>query len=71
MTPNYNPNGGMLPLRRAIVDKLVAENGIAAEVEQVWVTVGGTQALHLAMQLHARSRATRFSCPTRATRPSR
>lgn len=48
---NYNPNGGMLPLRRAIVDKLAAENGIAAEVEQVWVTVGGTQALHLAMQL--------------------
>lgn len=48
---NYNPNGGMLPLRRAIVDKLAAENGIAAEVEQVWVTIGGTQALHLAMQL--------------------
>ncbi|HEU0205109.1 MAG TPA: aminotransferase class I/II-fold pyridoxal phosphate-dependent enzyme [Pseudolysinimonas sp.] len=48
---DYNPNGGMLPLRRAIVDKLAAENGIAAEVEQVWVTIGGTQALHLAMQL--------------------
>jgi len=48
---NYNPNGGMLPLRRAIVDKLAAENGIAAEVEQVWVTIGATQAIHLAMQL--------------------
>jgi aspartate/methionine/tyrosine aminotransferase len=48
---NYGPNGGILPLRRAIVDKLAAENGIAAEVEQVWVTVGGTQAVHLAMQL--------------------
>jgi len=48
---NYNPNGGILPLRRAIVDKLAAENGIAAEVEQVWVTMGATQAVHLAMQL--------------------
>jgi aspartate aminotransferase len=48
---NYNPNGGMLALRRAIVEKLASENGIAADVEQVWVTIGGTQALHLAMQL--------------------
>ena len=47
----YNPNGGILPLRRAIVDKLAAENGIVAEVEQVWVTIGATQAIHLAMQL--------------------
>jgi len=48
---NYNPNGGILPLRRTIVDKLAAENGIPAEVEQVWVTIGATQAIHLAMQL--------------------
>ena len=48
---NYNPNGGILPLRRAIVDKLAAENNIPVDVEQVWVTIGGTQALHLAMQL--------------------
>jgi len=48
---NYNPNGGILPLRRAIVDKLAAENGIPVEVEQVWVTIGATQAIHLAMQL--------------------
>jgi aspartate aminotransferase len=48
---NYNPNGGILPLRRAIVDKLDAQNGIVAEVEQVWVTIGATQAIHLAMQL--------------------
>lgn len=48
---DYNPNGGILPLRRAIVEKLAAENGITAEVEQVWVTIGGTQAVHLAMQL--------------------
>src|SRR6185437_10959747 len=47
---NYNPNGGLLALRQGIVGKLVAENGIPAEVEQVWVTIGGTQALHVAMQ---------------------
>lgn len=48
---DYNPNGGILPLRRAIVDKLARDNRIPAETEQVWVTIGGTQALHLAMQL--------------------
>lgn len=48
---NYNPNGGIPALRRAIVDKLAADNGIPAEIEQVWVTIGGTQAIHLAMQL--------------------
>jgi aspartate aminotransferase len=48
---NYNPNGGILPLRRAIVDKLAVENRMDVETEQVWVTIGGTQALHLAMQL--------------------
>ena len=48
---NYNPNGGILALRRAIVEKLADENGIPAEVEQVWVTIGATQAIHLAMQL--------------------
>ncbi len=48
---NYNPNGGISALRRAIVDKLAADNGIPAEIEQVWVTIGGTQAIHLAMQL--------------------
>ena len=48
---DYTPNGGILPLRRAIVDKLATDNGIPVDVEQVWVTIGGTQALHLAMQL--------------------
>src|SRR3954465_6979456 len=60
---NYNPNGGILPLRRAIVDKMAAAKGGrgqggqgwgtvgGAEGEQVWVTIGGTQAVHLAMQL--------------------
>ena len=48
---NYAANGGLAPLRRAIVDKLAAENGIAVDVEQVWVTVGGTQALAQAFTL--------------------
>jgi aspartate/methionine/tyrosine aminotransferase len=48
---NYNPNGGITPLRRAIVEKLAADNEIAVDIEQVWVTIGGTQAIHLAMQL--------------------
>lgn len=48
---NYNPNGGIPAFRRALVSKLAADNGIEVDVEQVWVTVGGTQAIHLAMQL--------------------
>lgn len=47
----YTPNGGIQPLREAIVDKLARENAVEVEVEQVWVTVGATQALHLAMAL--------------------
>ena len=48
---NYNPNGGIPAFRRALVEKLAADNGIHVDVEQVWATIGGTQALHLAMQL--------------------
>jgi aspartate aminotransferase len=47
----YGPNGGVPELRRAIVEKLARDNGIEADVEQVWVTVGATQALHQAMTL--------------------
>lgn len=47
----YTPNGGILPLREAIVEKLRRENGLEVDVEQVWVTVGGTQALFTAMAL--------------------
>ncbi|MET0303129.1 MAG: aminotransferase class I/II-fold pyridoxal phosphate-dependent enzyme [Microbacteriaceae bacterium] len=48
---DYNPNGGLLALRRAVVEKLGRENDVHVDVEQVWATIGGTQALHLAMQL--------------------
>lgn len=47
----YTPNGGIRPLREAIVRKLARENDLDVDVEQVWVTVGGTQALHQAMTL--------------------
>jgi aspartate/methionine/tyrosine aminotransferase len=47
----YTPNGGIPALREAIRAKLARENGLEADVEQIWVTVGATQALHLAMAL--------------------
>lgn len=47
----YTPNGGIADLRRAIVDKLARDNGMHVDVEQVWVTVGATQALMQAMGL--------------------
>src|SRR4051794_13295646 len=47
----YSPNGGIPSLREAIVDKLAAVNDIRVDREQVWVTVGATQALHQAMSL--------------------
>lgn len=48
---NYTANGGIAPLRAAIVQKLAEENDIHVDVERVWVTIGGTQALHQAMAL--------------------
>jgi aspartate aminotransferase len=48
---DYTPNGGIAPLRAAIVDKLARENDIIVDVERVWVTVGATQALFQAMTL--------------------
>lgn len=47
----YTPNGGIPELRDAIVRKLDRENGVQVDTEQVWVTVGATQALHMAMAL--------------------
>jgi aspartate/methionine/tyrosine aminotransferase len=48
---NYGPNGGIAPLRAAIVDKLARRNGLVVDREQVWVTIGATQALYQAMSL--------------------
>jgi aspartate/methionine/tyrosine aminotransferase len=47
----YTPNGGIPDLRRAIVDKLARDNGMTVDVEQVWATIGATQALIQAMGL--------------------
>ena len=48
---NYTPNGGLPELRHAIVDKLLTQNGMIVDTEQVWVTNGGMHALYLAMTL--------------------
>ncbi len=48
---NYTANGGLAELRAAIVQKLARENDVHVDVEQVWVTVGATQALHQAMHI--------------------
>jgi aspartate aminotransferase len=48
---NYSANGGIPPLRAAIVEKLAIQNRMHVDVEQVWVTMGATQGLHQAMRL--------------------
>ncbi|AMM21082.1 aspartate aminotransferase [Frondihabitans sp. PAMC 28766] len=48
---NYTPNGGITPLREALVAKLARENDVLVDLEQVWVTIGATQALHQCMGL--------------------
>ena len=48
---SYTPNGGIAPLRSAIVGKLARENDMHVDTERVWVTVGATQALYQAMTL--------------------
>jgi aspartate aminotransferase len=48
---NYTDNGGIAPLRAAIVEKLARDNGIHVAADQVWVTVGATQGLHQAMSI--------------------
>ncbi len=48
---NYTANGGIAPLRRAIVEKLARDNDVHVDTEQVWVTAGATQGLHQAMAI--------------------
>lgn len=47
----YTANGGIAPLRQAIVEKLARVNDVHVDVEQVWVTIGATQGLHQAMAI--------------------
>ncbi|WP_022880963.1 pyridoxal phosphate-dependent aminotransferase [Gryllotalpicola ginsengisoli] len=48
---DYTPNGGIPAFRQAVVDKLARDNGLRVDVEQVWSTVGATQALFQALGL--------------------
>ncbi len=48
---NYTANGGIPALRQAIVRKLSRDNHVHVDTEQVWVTIGATQALHQAMAI--------------------
>jgi aspartate/methionine/tyrosine aminotransferase len=48
---NYTANGGIPELRSAIVAKLARDNNLHVDVEQVWASIGATQALQQAMHL--------------------
>lgn len=48
---DYTANAGILPLRQAFVDRFAASHGASLPVGRVWVTIGGTQALHQALGL--------------------
>jgi aspartate aminotransferase len=47
---HYAPSSGLLPLRKALVEKLAAKNGIRISSDEVIATVGGSQALYGAFQ---------------------
>ena len=47
---HYPPSSGVLPLRKALVEKLAAKNGIEATPDEVIATVGGSQGLYAAFQ---------------------
>lgn len=47
---HYAPSSGVLPLRKGLVAKLAAKNGIDVTTDEVIATVGGSQALYAAFQ---------------------
>jgi aspartate aminotransferase len=47
---HYAPSSGILPLRKALVEKLAAKNSIHVTTDEVIVTVGGSQGLYAAFQ---------------------
>lgn len=47
---HYAPSSGVLPLRKALVEKLAAKNKIHATADEVIATVGGSQGLYAAFQ---------------------
>ena len=48
---DYTANGGIPEFRAVIVEKLARDNNLHVETEQVWATVGATQALNQALHL--------------------
>jgi aspartate aminotransferase len=48
---DYTANGGIPQLRAAVAGKLARDNALHVDTEQVWVTIGATQALHQALHL--------------------
>ena len=48
---DYTANAGIPELRAAIIEKLARDNNIRVETEQVWVTIGATQAVNQALHL--------------------
>jgi len=49
----YTPNGGIAPLRDAAAAWLDPEHALPVRRDNVWVTAGGAQALHLALSVTA------------------
>jgi aspartate aminotransferase len=47
---HYAPSSGVLPLRKALVEKLARKNKIEATTDEVIATVGGSQGLYAAFQ---------------------
>src|SRR5579871_388495 len=47
---HYAPSSGLLPLRKAMVEKLARKNDIHVSTDEVIVTVGGSQGLYAAFQ---------------------
>jgi aspartate aminotransferase len=47
---HYAPSSGLLPLRKALVEKLAAKNRIDVSTDEVIATVGGSQGLYAAFQ---------------------
>jgi aspartate/methionine/tyrosine aminotransferase len=47
---HYAPSSGLLPLRKALAEKLAAKNNLNVSTDEVIVTVGGSQGLYGAFQ---------------------
>jgi len=48
---HYAPSSGLLPLRKALAEKLARKNGIHVSTDEVIATVGGSQGLYAAFQI--------------------